>query len=117
LDELQALRRDVAVLLLRRPGLRVLSRADAACLTALLPAVHRASPGALWTVGELAALALLPGERYSPLQTVLAEYCRGRTLKSFGWFLKRCAGREACGLRLQAIGADRAGALWSVVPV
>lgn len=118
-DELRALRRAISVLMMRStPGVRMLSPADAARLGSLLPAIHRALPGGLWTVGELAALSLIPEERYLPPQAALAEHCRaGRSLKSFGWFLRRCAGHDACGLRLDAIGADRGGALWSVVPV
>lgn len=88
--------------------------ADLDWLADLLPAIAVAADGAVWTLPDLAALALLPGNE--TLAAALAQHTgRAGGFISLGKALARCAGHAVDGFELRRVGTARDGRLWQCV--
>jgi len=118
LDELRALRADVAAMRRELAALRPARRPrlvvrDREALEVLLPAIAQAAGAAAWTCGDVAELALLPG-RDALAHALAPHVARRGGLRALGRLLARASGVDVAGLRVEAIGRASGAVVWRV---
>ncbi len=108
---------DIAIAILAELRAIRLALAGRACAAddssiAFLRAVHAAVGARVFTAGDLAAHAALPGS--AALRAAILAVCRGLGARPLGRALRRVEGRPMAGLCVERIGAERDGIVWRV---